>query len=84
MDKARLGGLLICIVAIAMLGLFYTGIAFPGMWRWAIGIPVALGVTLVMLLGIWIGWTMLSTKVELPPPTEEEEETAEATDTASE
>jgi len=54
------------------------------MWRWAIGIPVVLGVTLVMLLGIWIGWTMLSTKVELPPPTEEEEETAEATDTASE
>ena len=77
MDKARLGGLLICLVAVAVLALFYVGIAIGGgvWWRWAIGVPVAAGVSLVMLLGIWIGWTMLSTKVELPP--EEEEEVAE-------
>jgi len=76
MDKARLGGLLICIVAVAVLVLFYFGIVVGGVWwRWAIGVPVAAGVSLVMLLGIWIGWTMLSTKVELPPAEEEEETT---------
>ena len=79
MDKARLGGMLICIVAIALLVLFYVGIAIGGTWwLWAIGLPVAAGVTLVMLLGIWIGWTMLSTKVELPPA-EEDEETTDTT-----
>ena len=79
MDKARLGGMLICIVAIALLVLFYVGIAVGGVWwKWAIGVPVAAGVTLVMLLGIWIGWTMLSTKVELPPA-EEEDETTDTT-----
>ncbi len=78
MDKARLGGLLICILAVAVLVLFYLGIVLGGQWwRWAIGVPVAAGVSLVMLLGIWIGWTMLSTKVELPPAEEEEEEVAE-------
>ena len=78
MDKARLGGLLICILAVAVLVLFYFGIVKgDGWWRYAIGVPVAGGVSLVMLLGIWIGWTMLSTKVELPPAEEEEEEIAE-------
>ena len=77
MDKARLGGLIICIVAMAVLALFYVGLAIPG-WRfWAVAVPVAIGFTLVMLLGLWIGWTMLSTKVELPPPAEEEEEEIE-------
>jgi hypothetical protein len=60
------------------------GLTTSGWGFWAIAIPVALGFTLVMLLGIWIGWTMLSTKVELPPPTEEEEEATEAADAASE
>ena len=79
MDKARLGGLLICLVAVAVLALFYVGIVIGqgAWWRWAIGVPVAAGVSLVMLLGIWIGWTMLSTKVELPPEEEEEGEVAE-------
>ena len=79
MDKARLGGLLICIVCVAVLGLYYWGIALGGSWyRWAVGIVVSAAISLVMLLGIWIGWTMLSTKVELPPA-EEEEETADTT-----
>ena len=75
MDKARLGGLLICIVAVAVLVLFYIGLAMPRWGFWAVAIPVAVGVSLVMLLGMWIGWTMLSTKVELPPAEEEEETT---------
>ncbi|MFC1978710.1 hypothetical protein ACFLVP_01865 [Chloroflexota bacterium] len=78
MDKARLGGALICIVAIVVLGLFYYGVALGDpWWKWAIGVPVAAGISLVMLLGIWIGWTMFSTKVELPPPADEEEETTD-------
>lgn len=77
MDKARLGGLLICIVAVAVLVLFYIGLLSSGWGFWAIAVPVAIGFTLVMLLGLWIGWTMLSTKVELPPPVDEDEETAD-------
>jgi len=77
MDKARLGGMLICIVAVALLVLFYVGLS-GSMWKWAVGIPVAAGVTVVMLLGLWIGWTMFSTKVELPPA-EEDEETTDTT-----
>ena len=77
MDKARLGGLLICIVALVVLAAFYVGLLTAGWGFWTIAIPVAIGFMLVMVLGLWIGWTMLSTKVELPPPTDEEEETTE-------
>jgi hypothetical protein len=76
MDKARLGGMLICIVAVALLVLFYVGLGTSGWGFWAVAIPVAIGVTLVMLLGIWIGWTMLSTKVELPPADDDDDTTA--------
>ena len=78
MDKARLGGFLICVVAVAVLVAFYVGLLTSGWGFWTIAIPVAIGFTLVMVLGLWIGWTMLSTKVELPPA-EEEEETTDTT-----
>ncbi|MBT3363797.1 MAG: hypothetical protein HN929_08460 [Chloroflexi bacterium] len=75
MDKARLGGLLICLVVVVAAAAFIWGLFYSlSTWKYAIGIPVGAGVMVVCALGFWIGWTMLSTKVELPPPAEEEEE----------
>lgn len=33
--------------------------------RWAVVLPVLLGVTLIAFIAMWIGWTMATT----PPPT---------------
>lgn len=73
MDKARIGGALICLGVIAVAALFIWGLAVInwtglGWGMLSIAVPVGIGVLGVLALGFWIGWTMASTKVELPPP----------------
>jgi ribose/xylose/arabinose/galactoside ABC-type transport system permease subunit len=41
---------------------------------WALLVPVALVVFVVLLLGFWIGWIMAVTKIESPPEISEEKE----------
>jgi len=41
---------------------------------WAIMVPVALAVAVVLALGFWIGWIMAVTKIEAPPEASEEPE----------
>lgn len=72
MDKARIGGAIICILVIAVIAAFIYGIYVRNFW--ATAIPIAVGVVGVGALVFWIGWTMLTTKVELPPPPEDEED----------
>lgn len=68
MDKARIGGVVICLLVLVVAGLFIWGLTLPD-WRfWTVAVPVAVGFLGVLALGFWIGWTMASTKVELPPP----------------
>ena len=43
--------------------------------RWAVVLPVLLGVALIAFIAMWIGWTMATT----PPPTIIEEPTEEET-----
>jgi ABC-type multidrug transport system permease subunit len=54
------------LVAIVFLAMFFAPyIGLPSWLRfWALAIPVVLFVLLVLVIGGWIGWTMLTT----PPP----------------
>lgn len=71
MDKARIGGAIICILVIVIAAAFVWGLTLPA-WRfWTVAIPVAIGFLAVLALVFWIGWTMTTTKVELPPPPED-------------
>jgi hypothetical protein len=41
----------------------------PPSWYWFLAIPIWLALTLVLVIGMWIGWTMFTT----PPPVPFEE-----------
>jgi hypothetical protein len=59
---------IIClIVAVVYLAMFFAPFIGldPRLEFWALAIPVLLFVLLVLVIGAWIGWTMLTT----PPPT---------------
>ena len=75
MQKSRIVGALICLVAI-MAGIgFIAGIALQyDMVVWAIAVPVMIGFFVVLSLGFWIGWTMAVTKIEIQPDITEESE----------
>ena len=75
MQKSRIVGVLICLVAIlAGIG-FVAGIVLQyDLVVWAITVPVMIGFFVVLALGFWIGWTMAVTKIEIPPDIPEESE----------
>ena len=75
MQKSRIVGVLICLVAIlAGIG-FIAGIVLQyDLVVWAIAVPVMIGFFVVLALGFWIGWTMAVTKIEIPPDIPEESE----------
>ena len=75
MQKSRIVGALICLVAIlAGIG-FIAGIVLQyDLVVWAIAVPVMIGFFVVLSLGFWIGWTMAVTKIEIPPDITEESE----------
>ena len=84
MDKARIGGVVICLLVIVVAAAFIYGLTLPNWQFWAVAAPVAVGFLGVLALGLWIGWTMASTKIELPPPQEDAEEASETPSEASE
>jgi phosphotransferase system glucose/maltose/N-acetylglucosamine-specific IIC component len=45
------------------------GQAAPPSWYWFLALPIWLAMTLVLVIAIWIGWTMFTT----PPPVPFEE-----------
>lgn len=64
-DKSRMQGGLICI-AVLLIGL----ILFAGMLKgayWALAIPVGILVFFVLGLAFWVGWTILTIRVEPEP-----------------
>lgn len=75
MDRGKLGGAMLCVLALALTVLFLSGIVAQAYW--AIAIPVAAGVVVVMALLFWVGWTFMTTEVApLEPPSAEGPESA--------
>lgn len=65
-DNSRLYGGLICL-GIILVGLaFIVGILCQSYW--AVAIPVAAGFLTVLGLGFWVGWTIMTIRVESPTP----------------
>jgi len=73
-DQAYGGIILIVGLIVAIV---YVAAFFFGLWWWAIVVPVFLGVLAVLVICMWIGWTMLTT----PPPAPLETEVPTATPT---
>ena len=65
MDRGKVAGLLLCLLAVGLTALFLWGIGTRAYW--AIAVPVALLVVVTMTLLFWVGWTFLSTDVEPYP-----------------
>jgi hypothetical protein len=61
------------IIAVGYLIAFFPQVlSLPGWLReWAVGLPVLLFVLAVLVIAMWIGWTMMTT----PPPAPLEPET---------
>ena len=58
---SRLQGLVICLAAVAAAVLFLVGIFLKSYW--ALAVPVAVGLLWLLGLAFWIGWTLLTIKV---------------------
>jgi len=68
---------LIIIVAY-VIAFFAPILSLPAWWHeWAVGLPVLLFVLAVLVISMWIGWTMMTT----PPPVPLEPEPAPAAET---
>lgn len=63
MDRTRLTGLVLMAVTVAQLALFVTGTARRSYA--ALAVPVTVGVTVVSVLGFWVGWTVLAMEDDL-------------------
>ena len=61
------------IIAVGYLIAFFPQVLSLPMWLhdWAVGLPVLLCVLAVLVIAMWIGWTMMTT----PPPAPLEPET---------
>lgn len=52
---------------------FAPALSLPAWWHeWAVGLPVLFFVLAVLIISMWIGWTMMTT----PPPVPLEPETS--------
>ena len=58
---SRLQGAILCLVTVAAAVLFLIGIFMKSYW--ALAIPVAVGFLWLLGLAFWIGWTLLTIKV---------------------
>lgn len=61
-DRSRALGGAVCLAAIAAAALFLYGVAIGSYW--ALALPVAALVLFVLGLVTWIGWTILTVRVE--------------------
>jgi len=60
------------IVVGYLVAFFAPTLSLPAWWHeWAVGLPVLLFVLAVLVIAMWIGWTMMTT----PPPLPLEQET---------
>ncbi|HUK27351.1 MAG TPA: hypothetical protein VLV31_02915 [Candidatus Acidoferrales bacterium] len=68
------------IVALVYLAAFFAPFIGLPSWLqfWAVAIPVLLFVLLVLVIGAWIGWTMLTTPPPAPLETSTEPAAAES------
>jgi len=80
MSKDQAYGGIILVVGL-IVAIVYVAAFFFGFWWWALVVPVFLGVLAVLVICMWIGWTMLTTPP--PAPLETEMPTAAPTETAA-
>lgn len=59
---SRLQGFVLCLACVLAALLFLCGLFVKSYW--ALAIPVAVGFLWLLGLGFWIGWTLLTIKVE--------------------
>jgi protein-S-isoprenylcysteine O-methyltransferase Ste14 len=60
------------IIVAYVIAFFAPQLSLPMWWHeWAVGLPVLLFVLAVLVIAMWIGWTMMTT----PPPLPLEQET---------
>jgi len=59
---SRVQGILICLGTVLAAVLFLIGLAMESYW--AVAVPVAIGFFWLLGLAFWIGWTLLTIKVE--------------------
>jgi hypothetical protein len=59
---SRIQGFLLCLGVLIAAVLFLWGVFFKSYW--ALAIPVAIGFLWLLGLGFWIGWNILTIKVE--------------------
>jgi len=87
------GGIIFIVALIVAIGYVVAFLApylnLPPWWReWAVYLPVFLFVLVVLVICMWIGWTMLTTpppapiEPEMPAPTEKEGAPAEGEKTS--
>jgi len=61
-NYSRIQGLLICLGMVIAAFLFLYGIFLKSYW--ALAIPVSIGFLWLLGLGFWIGWNIMTIKVE--------------------
>jgi hypothetical protein len=59
---SRIQGLLLCLGTVMAAVIFLFGVFHESYW--ALAIPVIVGFLWLLGLGFWIGWTLLTIKVE--------------------
>lgn len=66
MDRAKIGGIALCFLALLATVVILWGLVLQE-W-WAVAVPVAVLVVVSMTLLFWVGWTLFATEVGPPPP----------------
>ena len=90
MSRDQAYGCIILVVGL-IVAVVYVVAFLLGFWWWAIAIPVFLAVLAVLVICMWIGWTMLTTpppapletEMPTPAPTETEAKPPETEKSAS-
>ena len=66
MDRAKIGGIILCLLALLATVVILWGLVLQE-W-WAVAVPVAVLVVVCMTLLFWVGWTLFAAEVGPPPP----------------
>jgi hypothetical protein len=80
-DDSRAQGGLICVGVVILGALFLAGLLAESYW--AIALPVAAVVGLVLGLAFWVGWTIATVRVEPEAPLAEPLDGDDASDSTS-
>jgi hypothetical protein len=80
-DDSRAQGGLICVGVVILGALFLAGLLAESYW--AIALPVAAVVGLVLGLAFWVGWTIATVRVEPEAPLAEPLDDDEAGDSTT-